>query len=68
MRPKKSGSVPAGLGWFKSSYSSGNGGDCVEVAEARDAVLVRDSKRPEVAVVAVSGDGWNAFVEMVAGR
>lgn len=54
--------------WFKSSYSAGDGGDCVEVAEVRDAVLVRDSKRPETPVVAVSGDGWNAFVEMVTGR
>ena len=34
------------LSWFKSSYSSGSGGDCVEIADAGTAVLVRDSKRP----------------------
>ncbi|MGW1063169.1 DUF397 domain-containing protein [Streptomyces aureus] len=32
--------------WFKSSYSAGNGGDCVEVAHVGTAaVMVRDSKR-----------------------
>lgn len=31
--------------WTKSSYSGGNGGDCVEVAMGERAVPVRDSKR-----------------------
>ncbi|WP_432160621.1 DUF397 domain-containing protein [Streptomyces sp. NRRL F-5630] len=31
--------------WTKSSYSGGNGGDCVEVAIGERAVPVRDSKR-----------------------
>lgn len=30
--------------WRKSSYSSGNGGECVEAAHALGVVLVRDSK------------------------
>lgn len=30
--------------WRKSSYSSGTGGACVEVAPATDAVGVRDTK------------------------
>lgn len=32
--------------WRKSSFS-GQGGECVELAEAGDAVLVRDSKDPD---------------------
>ncbi|MFH9400095.1 DUF397 domain-containing protein [Streptomyces sp. NPDC017638] len=54
------------LSWFKSSYSAGNGGDCVEVAAAGTAVLVRDSKRPEEAFLSVGADGWAAFVRMAA--
>jgi hypothetical protein len=29
--------------WRKSSYSGSNGGSCVEVADGREAVLVRDT-------------------------
>jgi hypothetical protein len=29
--------------WRKSTYSSGNGGECVELASGQDAVLVRDT-------------------------
>ncbi|MEU6526039.1 DUF397 domain-containing protein [Streptomyces sp. NPDC046924] len=54
------------LRWFKSSYSAGNGGDCVEVADAGTAVLVRDSKRPDDAVLTVGSDQWTAFVRMAA--
>jgi hypothetical protein len=52
--------------WFKSSYSAGNGGDCVEVADAGTAVLVRDSKRPEEAFLGVGVEQWAAFVRMAA--
>ena len=31
--------------WRKSSYSSGNGGECVEVASPAGAVAVRDTKQ-----------------------
>lgn len=57
--------VPA-LRWFKSSYSAGDGGDCVEVVETGPAVLVRDSKRPEDALVRVGAQPWVAFVRMAA--
>lgn len=33
------------MNWRKSSYSSGNGGECVEVASATDAITVRDTKQ-----------------------
>ncbi|MBD2893105.1 hypothetical protein amrb99_20260 [Actinomadura sp. RB99] len=33
--------------WRKSSYSGGNGGECVEVADLAGVVAVRDSKDPD---------------------
>lgn len=35
------------LKWRKSTFSGGNGGNCVEVAQTVEGVLVRNSKRPE---------------------
>ncbi|MFJ8435318.1 DUF397 domain-containing protein [Kitasatospora sp. NPDC094019] len=51
------------LEWFKSSYSSGDGGECVEVAEATSAVLVRDSKDKPGPHLTFSPAAWEAFVE-----
>jgi hypothetical protein len=48
--------------WRTSSYSSGEGGECVEVAAGSDAVLVRDSKLPDKAQLVVSAAGWRALV------
>ncbi|MFE1247635.1 DUF397 domain-containing protein [Streptomyces sp. NPDC058735] len=53
--------------WVKSSHSAGDGGQCVEVADAGTAVLVRDSKRPDVAILSVPPAQWTAFVRMTAG-
>ncbi|MGI5325294.1 DUF397 domain-containing protein [Actinomadura nitritigenes] len=33
--------------WRKSSYTTSNGGDCVELASAPGTVAVRDSKDPD---------------------
>jgi uncharacterized protein DUF397 len=54
------------LSWFKSSCSAGNGGDCVEIADAGTAVLVRDSKQPGKATLSIGADEWTAFVRMAA--
>ncbi|MFC5662310.1 DUF397 domain-containing protein [Kitasatospora misakiensis] len=51
------------LEWFKSSYSSNEGGQCVEVAEATSAVLVRDSKDKSGPHLTFSPAAWEAFVE-----
>ncbi|RKS72123.1 uncharacterized protein DUF397 [Actinomadura pelletieri DSM 43383] len=32
--------------WRKSSHSSNNGGDCVELARIDDTIAIRDSKNP----------------------
>ncbi|MFD7704942.1 DUF397 domain-containing protein [Streptomyces caelestis] len=54
--------------WFKSSYSSGEGGECVEVAATSKAVLVRDSKQPAAARLAFGREAWDGFVRMAAER
>ncbi|MGW5633290.1 DUF397 domain-containing protein [Streptomyces sp. NPDC003832] len=54
------------VAWFKSTYSAGNGGDCVEIAKAGTSVLIRDSKRPGDAMLAVGPDEWAVFVRMAA--
>ncbi|MFB6893458.1 DUF397 domain-containing protein [Kitasatospora sp. NPDC056327] len=51
------------LVWFKSSHSGNEGGECVEVAEAMSAVLVRDSKDKSGPHLTFSPAAWEAFVE-----
>ncbi|MFK0151559.1 DUF397 domain-containing protein [Streptomyces sp. NPDC090493] len=48
--------------WSKSSYSSGEGGECVEVAEASGAVHIRDSKVRTGPVMTVAPQAWTGFV------
>ncbi|MFE4213611.1 MULTISPECIES: DUF397 domain-containing protein [unclassified Streptomyces] len=54
------------LAWFKSSYSGGGGGNCVEVAALAEAVLVRDSKDTQRRPLAVSPSAWSAFTVLAA--
>jgi hypothetical protein len=55
-----------GLAWFKSSYSAGDGGECVEVAVRPARVHVRDSKDTTRAALAVRPAAWAAFVKFAA--
>ena len=53
-----------GLTWFKSSYSSGGGGECLEVALTPTTVHIRDSKHhphhgPQLTL---SPAAWVAFL------
>jgi hypothetical protein len=49
--------------WRKSSYSDGNGGDCVEVAAGVPGVIpVRDSKVPDGPVILVGPAAWTEFL------
>ncbi|MFD4256299.1 DUF397 domain-containing protein [Streptomyces sp. NPDC058534] len=52
------------LAWFTSSYSSGAGGECIEVAMEAAAVHVRDSKRVAQGgpVLKVSSGAWSALL------
>jgi hypothetical protein len=48
------------LRWRKSSFS-GNGGNCLEIGQTEDAILVRDTKDRDGAVLTVSADAWAEF-------
>ncbi|MEU2716562.1 DUF397 domain-containing protein [Streptomyces sp. NPDC007205] len=54
------------LAWFKSSYSTGSGGECVEVATSPTSIHVRDSKQnPTTApTLAVPPAAWEAFLRL----
>ena len=48
--------------WRKSSYSTGNGGACVEVASnLPGAVAVRDSKDPHGPALVFTPGEWRTF-------
>ncbi|MFI9247122.1 DUF397 domain-containing protein [Streptomyces sp. NPDC053086] len=54
------------LTWFKSSYSSADGPDCVEVAITPATIHIRDSKDMNGAQLAVSGTTWTEFLDFAA--
>jgi hypothetical protein len=51
--------------WRKSTYSGGNGGNCVEVGQTAGRVLVRDTKDRAGAVLTVGADAWRRFAATV---
>lgn len=51
-----------GVEWFKSSHSSDEGGNCLEVAMPSGAVRVRDSKHLGGPVLTATPAAWAAFV------
>ncbi|MCQ4082557.1 DUF397 domain-containing protein [Streptomyces sp. RB6PN25] len=52
--------------WRKSSYSNGQGGNCIEVADGfRDVVPVRDSKDPQGPALIFGAAAWAAFTNGV---
>jgi uncharacterized protein DUF397 len=53
---------PTKLHWFKSTYSGGDGGECVEVAADLAAVLIRDSKEHAGPRLAFTQGAWSRFV------
>ena len=50
------------LAWFKSSYSSGGDGDCVEVALTPATVHVRDSKDRQGVRLVFTPTAWAEFL------
>jgi uncharacterized protein DUF397 len=59
---------PAGIDlaeavWRKSTHSPSRDGDCVEVAFMGNAILVRDSTRPDGHVLVFTPREWDAFVD-----
>ena len=55
------------LNWFKSSYSGGDGDNCVEVAVRPGAVHIRDSKDKGIHPLVVTATAWAAFTALAAG-
>ncbi|MFF7384174.1 DUF397 domain-containing protein [Streptomyces griseoluteus] len=50
--------------WHKSSYSNGDGGNCVEVADGvPGAVPVRDSKVEDSPVLLLGASAWASFLD-----
>lgn len=55
-------------GWRKSSYSSGDGGSCVEIMDGHpSSVPVRDSKVPCGPALVFPAADWSSFVTAVKG-
>ena len=50
------------LDWFKSSYSSGGDGDCVELALTPTTIHIRDSKNPEGPHLTTTPAPWTDFL------
>jgi hypothetical protein len=53
------------LKWRKATYSSNGGGNCVEVADHGNRVLVRDTKERAGALLGFSPNAWRRFVDRV---
>jgi hypothetical protein len=52
--------------WRTSTYSSGNGGQCVEAGNTTpSAVLVRDTVNRDGGTLAFSPSAWRAFTEKI---
>jgi Domain of unknown function (DUF397) len=51
--------------WRKSTYSSTNGGECIQVGTAPRTVAVRDSKDPAGPSLTFAPGRWQAFTRAV---
>jgi hypothetical protein len=66
MTIKPTAASAAELAWIKSSYSTNEGPQCIEVAAAPGMVHVRDSKDKEGPQLAFSPGEWSAFVDFAS--
>jgi hypothetical protein len=54
--------------WVRSSYSGGQGGNCIEVAARRaERVVVRDSKDAQGPVLRFPREAWQVFTMGIKG-
>ncbi len=49
--------------WRKSSYSGGQGGECIEINETAELISVRDSKDKTGPTLAFTPQQWAAFID-----
>ncbi|GHJ34764.1 DUF397 domain-containing protein [Streptomyces sp. TS71-3] len=54
--------------WIKSSYSTPDGPDCVEVATTVDTILIRDSKNPTGPRLTLAPTAWTDFLPYASGH
>ncbi|MFJ9554626.1 DUF397 domain-containing protein [Nocardiopsis sp. NPDC101807] len=54
------------MNWHKSSYSGGNGGDCVEVAEG-PVTGIRDTQNRHLGHLDIPSPEWTALLNAVRG-
>ncbi len=47
--------------WRTSSYTGNGGGNCVEVADAANVILVRDTKDREGGTLTFTVEAWQTF-------
>lgn len=50
--------------WRTSSYTTGQG-NCVEVGQARDSIVVRDTKNRDAGAISSSPAAWRTFLSRV---
>ncbi|MFF9040207.1 DUF397 domain-containing protein [Streptomyces sp. NPDC014892] len=59
--------IPDSATWHKSSYSGGDGGNCLEVALTHliqpTHIPVRDSKNPHGPKLVFRAESWSLFIE-----
>ena len=51
------------MNWRKSSYSSSNGGECIEIADHDSRILIRDTKDSQGPILRFTADAWKAFAK-----
>ncbi|GAA2440922.1 DUF397 domain-containing protein [Streptomyces macrosporus] len=66
MTLKPSAGDGSALEWTKSSYSSNDGPECIEVAATPGTVHVRDSKDLGRKSLSFPPAAWHAFVDLAA--
>ena len=49
------------VGWRKSTYSDGNGGECLETASDTGTILVRDTTNRDGGTLAFTAEAWERF-------
>ncbi|QNP71960.1 DUF397 domain-containing protein [Streptomyces roseirectus] len=50
--------------WYRSSYSGGSGGNCLEVSDGHPTITpVRDSKHPHGPHLLFPTETWAAFID-----
>ncbi|MEU1847704.1 DUF397 domain-containing protein [Streptomyces sp. NPDC019990] len=64
----KASGADSKVDWIRSSYSTADGPDCVEVAAAPCHVLVRDSKNPHGPRITLAPSTWASFLPHASGH